>query len=282
MDSDTIAFSNDLIYWTAAIKPITDSIYNGFCRVITSGPFTPELRLTLIQQFKVTVLYIYAHNLVLCLKSECIKKMDLSSVKSIYTYGGKWPSSLGATFKRYFPNSANCLSWYGMTEVGAMTKAKIDADGLIGDAELCEDCQLKIIDESGNRCSPGMNGEVCYKLKHEFRGYLDDPKANETAIDDEGFFHTGDVGRFDENGHLSIEGRTKNDITVFYSDRIILPSEMEEYLLTVPDILEACVVGVPVAFGGNLPAAVIIRKKDSELTTHDVHNVIAGIEMLSS
>lgn len=277
MDSDTIAYSDDLIYWTAAIKPIIDSIHNGFSRVITSKPFTPELRLKLIEQYKISALYIYAHSLVLCLKSECIEKTDLSSVKIIETYGGKWPSSFGSTFKRYFPNSTNCISWYGMTEIGTITVSKINVEGRIGDAELCADCQVKIIDEHGNRCGPGINGEICYKLKKEFLGYLEDPKTNETSVDDEGFFHTGDVGRFDENGHLSIEGRKKNDITAYYFDSIILPSEMEEYLVAVPDIKEACVVGVPVAFGGALPAAVIVRKANSKLTTHDVHNVLAGM-----
>lgn len=275
IESNSIIFSDEAIYWNIAIKPIIDSIHSGVARLITTKPFSPTLQLKLIEQYKINVLYICTFSLSLCLKHEMIDKTDLSSVKTINFYGSKWPSSLGSTLKRYFPNT-KCVSWYGMTEIGTVSYSCIDASGNIGGYRLFENRQAKIVDERGNRRGPGVNGEICVKIKSEFIGYLDDAEANAAAVDDEGFFRTGDVGHFDENAILFVEDRKKNVIDVFYYDGIILPSEIENCLLAVPDIKEVCVVGVTVASGEALPAAVVVRNSNSKLTTRDVYNVVAG------
>lgn len=210
-----------------------------------------------------------------CLKSDQINKTDLSSIKTICVFGCKLAPTLIPTINRYFHN-AKCFSVYGMTEIGAITNKTIDTQGKSSGEILCEGRVAKIVDVNGNRCGPNVNGEICTKLRGEFLGYLDDPEANAAAIDEEGFFRTGDIGHFDDSGILFIEDRKKNVITVYYFDGVALPSEMEECLIAVPNIQEVCVVGIPIQSGTDLPAAVVVRKPNSNLSRRDVFNVVAG------
>lgn len=201
--------------------------------------------------------------------------MNVSSIKSISLCGSKWPSNLGRRLRQYFPK-AKIISEYGLTEICGVASSCIGADGNFNGYQLYGNVQAKVIDESGNHYGPGRYGEICFKVKNEFLFYLDDSIANADFIDDEGFFRTADIGYFDENRNLFIEDRKKNIINVFYFDSIVLPAEMETYLIDMPDISEACVVGIPVASGQTLPAAVVVRKPESTLTTLDIYNFIAG------
>lgn len=276
MFEDSVIFSDEIIYWSIGVKPIINSIHTGAKRIITTRPFSPQFLLNLIEQYKINILYVATFSLILCLKNEMIDKTDLSSVKTLIFYGSKFPSSLSLKLKRYFFNAKECVSVYGMTEIGRIGMSYIDANGNRSGEKMYNGRQAKIVDENGNRCGPGINGELCMKLTGEFLGYLDDPKANAEAIDDEGFFHTGDVVHFDDNGIIFIEDRKKNVIDVFYFDSVILPSEIEDFLVSVLDIKEVCVVGVQVASGEALPAAVIVLKPTSKLTARDVYNLVAG------
>lgn len=274
-DSNSIIYSDETIYWTVGLRPIVDSIYNGATRLISTKPFSPEYELKLIEQYKVNIVQISTFSFILCLKNEMINKTDLSSVKIVHLFGSKWPSSLGSRLRRYFPKT-EFITWYGMTEIGFLASRTIDSHGNIDGYQIWNNLQVKIVDNSGNRNGPGCNGEICFKVNNQFLGYLDDPIANAHFIDNDGFYRTGDIGHFDDNRNLFIEDRKKNVIDVFYFDSIIVPAEIEAYLVAMPDIGEACVVGIPVVSGEALPAAAVVLKPESKLTAPDIYNVIAG------
>lgn len=275
IEPSNILFCIDTLYWSVGILPMIDSMFNGATRVITAKSFTSELQLNLIEQYKISVLYISGYMMSLCLKNKMINKIDLSSIKAIKLYGNKWPATLGLSFRQYFSDTHSII-WYGLTETGACAISTLDTDGVCRGYQLLENQQAKIVDERGNRCGPGIAGEICFKSGHSFLGYLDDPIANASAVDNEGFFRTGDVGYFEKNGILIVEDRKKDVINVAYFDCVILPSEMEECLLGIPDIKEACIVGIRVETGDSLPAAVAVKQPHSKLTTRDIYHFIAG------
>lgn len=93
-----------------------NSIYHGGVRVITSKPFTPELQLSIIEKYNVTILYNTPFIMAACLKSDSIRKLNVSSVKRIVFYGSKLPNTLVADINQRFPN-ADFLVMYGLTEV---------------------------------------------------------------------------------------------------------------------------------------------------------------------
>lgn len=213
--------------------------------------------------------------MVACLESEFIEETDLSTVKKIVLYGSKIPNNLVSEVKRYFAN-ATLLSLYGMTEIGAISMCHLDVSTSANSGQLFAGVMAKIIDDEGNRCGPNVIGEIRVKKRKQFLGYLDEPERTAAAYDDEGFFRTGDSGHFDENGSLYFDDRIKNIIRVYYFRVVIIPSEIEEFLLKMPDIVEVSVVGIPITCGSGIPAAVIVRKHNSNLSGREVYEAVAG------
>lgn len=164
-----------------------------------------------------------------------------------------------------------------MTEIGVVCQSSFKLQENDGAGPLLNDCMAKIVDENGINCGPNENGEVCIKKRYKFLGYLDHPELSKAAVDDDGFIRTGDIGYFDTNGILYIKDRKKNCIlNVFYFRGMILPIEIEEFLIAMPDIKEVCVVGVQITPGSELPAALIVRNPNSNLSQEDVFNAVAG------
>lgn len=256
-----------------------ESIDNGATRIITAKPLTAQHQLELIEKYKMNVLNTTPGTLVPCLKHERIHKMDLSSVKLIYIYGGKLSLNLIPDIKRHFRN-ARIYETYGATEIGGASLASLDnsyVNSSCNDGHrILPNCIVKIVDDDENRCGPNELGEIRIKMAHKFLGYLNDPVQTANAVDDEGFYRTGDIGQFDEQGFLRITDRKKNIINVFYYDSIILPQEIEEYLIKLPDIEEVCVVGIPIISEFQLPAVVVARMPGSKLCQRDIFNAIAG------
>lgn len=281
---DCVLFSCDAIYWSVGFKPIMNSIYHGVLRIISSKPFTPELQLKIIEKYKVTVLFNTPSIMAACLKSDFIRTLDFSCVKRIIFYGSKVPNTLFADIKQYFSN-ADLLIMYGLTEVGLISQNFVNPHAQIEDqahtnningGQLFEGCTVKIVDDSGNRYGPNNNGEICINTKYQFINYFDDPAATAAAIDSEGFFQTGDIGHFDNNGRLFVEDRKKYVANVYYFENILVPSTIEECLIKLPGVLDVCVVGIPFACDECLPAAAVLRKPNSTLDRHAVFNAVAG------
>lgn len=270
------------IFWSAGIGPILDSIFSGATRIITTKPFSLELQMKLIEKYKVTILYVTPANLVACSKSDAILKADLSSVKMINSTGCKMPCSIIAEINRYFTN-AKVFSCYGATEIAAISISYLDAKTETDRSQLLPGRIAKIVDDQGNRCGPNVSGEILIKSEHQFLGYLDDPIATAAAIDDEGFYRTGDNGHFDDNGMLIYEERKIDVMKVFHFRGVLLPSEIEQYLIRVSDIKDVCIVGIPIVGAYILPAAVVIRKPNTNLSQRDVFRMIAGeLKLLSN
>lgn len=272
-DSNNIMYCPDDIYWIIGMIQLFDCIYSGATHIITTS-FTPETPLQLINKFKVTILPIAAYDLISCLKTDAIQAVDLSSVREIIVYGSHLPHDSINQVNQYFHN-AKIVELYGMTEFGLISscnhKESKDVGGIFADGFT-----IKIIDDSGNRCAPNVMGELCLKKEQTFSNYMDDPVSTARALDDEGFFRTGDIVYIDDNGRLHIKDRKKNVLTLFYFDDVLLPFELEDCLINMPGIKEVCVVGVPIAGVATLLAAVIVRNSNSNLSKREVFDKIAG------
>lgn len=128
---------------------------------------------------------------------------------------------------------------YGLTETsGAATATPIDDNrvGSVGKPVL--GAEVKI---AGN--GEGKEGEVLIRGPMVFGGYYRNPEATREAFDDEGWFRSGDLGRFDEDGHLYITGRAK-DVIVLPSGKNVHPEDLEVHYLKSPLVAEICVIGL--------------------------------------
>jgi acyl-CoA synthetase (AMP-forming)/AMP-acid ligase II len=114
---------------------------------------------------------------------------------------------------------------------------------------------------------PDQLGEVELKGPKVFKGYWRDPDATAAAIRD-GWFHTGDIGRIDEDGYLFIEDR-KKDLIVSGGENIASP-EVERVLYEHPAVVEAAVIGVPDPRWGEVPKAFVVLRAGEEATAEDL------------
>jgi acyl-CoA synthetase (AMP-forming)/AMP-acid ligase II len=99
-------------------------------------------------------------------------------------------------------------------------------------------------------------------------GYLDDPEATAEAIDSNGWLHTGDVGRLDDDGYLTITDRLKD--VFFVGGFNVYPAEVEQALARLDGVVESAVVGVPDARLGEVGKAFVVRRAGAALEADDV------------
>ena len=147
--------------------------------------------------------------------------------------------------------------------------------------ELLESCgrpmpgiKIALLDDDGNEVATGQSGEICVRGPIVMREYLDDPEETRKALQ-YGWLHTGDVGRFDEDGYLYIVDRKKDMIITGGIN--VYPSQIEAVLASHEDVAACAVVGIPDTRWGEAVAAVVVAEpgksiNSDELKAH-VHKV---------
>jgi acyl-CoA synthetase (AMP-forming)/AMP-acid ligase II len=165
------------------------------------------------------------------------------------------------------------LTAYGLTEAVVATMCRPgDDDGLVADScGRAAGLEVRVAGPDGNDpLPPGEEGEVLLRGDNVMLGYLDDAEATREAIDDDGWLHTGDVGRLDEHGYLKITDRLKD---VYIAGGFnVYPAEVEQVLARLDGVVESAVVGMPDDRLGEVGRAFVVRRDGSGL---DAETVIA-------
>ncbi len=152
---------------------------------------------------------------------------------------------------------------YGMTEATFCTiNAPPDARVLGSVGKPVWGIELKIVDEAGHELPAGEQGEVVARGHNVMSRYLHDPEAT-ASVTAGGFFHSGDVGRFDEAGRLTIVDRIKD--LIIRGGYNVYPSEVEDALAAHPHVRDVAVVGRPDDYYGEEVVAVIVARAGGAL-----------------
>ena len=132
---------------------------------------------------------------------------------------------------------------------------------------------VRVIDPAdGHICGPGEHGELCCKGYNVMKGYYKMPEATAQAIDAEGFLHSGDLGIYDEDGYYQVTGRIKD--MIIRGGENIYPLEVENFLLTVPGVLDAQVVGSPDAHYGEIVVAFVRMREGFDLSEDGIREAM--------
>ncbi len=177
------------------------------------------------------------------------------------------------------------LERYGMSETIMLTSNPCrSADGerkggTVG--QPLPGVQVRCVDEQGTPCETDDIGGVEVKGPNVFPGYWRMPEANAKEFTTEGWFKTGDVGRFDADGYLTIVGRSKDlIITGGYN---VYPAEVEGYLNDLPGVAESAVIGCPHSDFGEGVVAVVVPQPDitldAEQLTQAIRSQIASFKV---
>jgi acyl-CoA synthetase (AMP-forming)/AMP-acid ligase II len=190
-----------------------------------------------------------------------LESYDLTSIRFIINGGEKMPVPLIERVLKAFPN-AWFSDAYGLTET-VSGDTFLDKDhvlskiGSVGKPVM--HLAVRVVDDDGNDVETNQPGEIVLRGPKVFKGYWRDEEATARAIR-KGWFHTGDVGRIDEDGYLYVEDR-KKDMILSGGENIASP-EVERALYEHSAVREAAVVGVPDPRWGEVPKAFVVLKED--------------------
>lgn len=220
----------------------------------------------LIEQERPTNVWLAPSMMNAILRLPDLHERDTSSLRFIIGGGEKMPVPLVERIQAAFP-TAWFADAYGLTETvagdtfndAAHVMSKVGSVG-----RPVPHLRVRIVDEQDDEVPAGELGEITLSGPKVFSGYWRDEQATATALRD-GWFHTGDVGRVDEDGYLYVEDR-KKDMIVSGGENIATP-EVERVLYEHPDVVEAAVVGLPHDRWGEVPKAFVVRRKGSDLDT---------------
>jgi len=164
------------------------------------------------------------------------------------------------TFRQFEQRTGQrILERYGMSETVMLTSNPYDGNRVAGTVGLpLPGVEARVVDDAGRPCATEAIGAIQVRGPNVFSGYWRMPEKTREEFTDDGFFRTGDMGKWDANGYLSIVGRNKDlIITGGYN---VYPKEIESYLDELPGVFESAVIGVPHRDFGEAVTAVVVPK----------------------
>jgi len=204
---------------------------------------------------------------------------DWSSVRGVSSGAAPLPVTLIEKLRAVLPNAV-IGEGYGLTEVTMQAtgnpsfRSGTRKAGTVGVPIFDTEISIRPLG-GGDPLPAGERGEVCIRGPQVMRGYAHRPEATAESIDDDGWFHTGDVGILDDDGYLSIVDRTKD--MLLYKGYNVFPRELEELLFGVPGVAGAAVVGRPDEQAGELPIAYVVRTADDAGAALTADSVMAAV-----
>jgi fatty-acyl-CoA synthase len=252
---------------------------HGACMVIPAPAFDPKATLAAVAAESCTSLYGVPTMFIAELAEPSFGEHDLSSLRTGIMAGSPCPVEvMKQVIERM--GMAEVTICYGMTEtspVSTQTRADDSIDRRVSTVgRVHPHLEVKIVDpETGLTVPRGEPGEFCTRGYSVMLGYWEEPDRTAEAIDKARWMHTGDLAVMDDEGYLNITGRIKD--MVIRGGENVYPREIEEFLYTHPDILDAQVIGVPdERFGEELMAWVRMKDGATPLDADAVRAFCAG------
>ncbi|HWM04161.1 MAG TPA: AMP-binding protein [Actinophytocola sp.] len=252
---------------------------HGACMVIPAPAFEPKATLEAVAAERCTSLYGVPTMFIAELADPSFDSYDLSSLRTGIMAGSPCPVEV---MKQVIDRMgmAEVTIAYGMTEtspVSTQTRADDSVDRRVSTVgRVHPHLEVKIIDpETGATLPRGVPGEFCTRGYSVMLGYWEQPDKTAESIDAARWMHTGDLAVLDDDGYLNITGRIKD--MVIRGGENVYPREIEEFLYTHPDVLDAQVIGVPdERYGEELMVWVRLREGATPLTADALREFCTG------
>ncbi|MBM4526594.1 AMP-binding protein [Rhodococcus hoagii] len=252
---------------------------HGAAMVIPGPAFEPAATLAAVQAERCTSLYGVPTMFIAELADPDFDSYDLSSLRTGIMAGSPCPVEvMKQVIERM--GMAEVSICYGMTEtspVSLQTRRDDSIDQRVSTVgRVGPHLEVKIVDPATGLTVPrGEAGELCTRGYSVMLGYWNNPEKTSEAIDSARWMHTGDIGVMDSDGYVAITGRIKD--MVIRGGENVYPREIEEFLYTHPDILDAQVIGVPDAkYGEELMVWIRMREGAQPLDVDKVREFCTG------
>jgi fatty-acyl-CoA synthase len=232
------------LYHTAQTHAFTmPQLLVGIVTILVEAP-APDLVLRLIEQQRITSFFAPPTVWISLLRHPDFATRDLSSLEKVYYGASIMPVPVLRELRERLPNARpyNC---YGQTEIAPLATVLRPEEHDARPASCgrpCLNVQTRVVNPEMNDVPPGTHGEIVHRSPHLMVGYWDKPAETAEAFAG-GWFHSGDVGYFDDEGYLYIVDRIRDVINT--GGVLVASREVEEILFTHPAVSEVAVVGLP-------------------------------------
>ena len=250
------------LFHAAGTNGVLGSIWTASCQ-IPLRTFHPATALDLIEEHGVTHTLGVPAMIAAITELQLAEPRNVSSLRLLLHGGSPIATEVVRRASNAFPGT-EFAHVYGATETSPLVSG-IRNEQLCLDEPRGRSCgqallgvQLKIVDKQGNELPAGEVGEVAAKGPNIMQGYWRKPEQTAEVLRD-GWYHTGDLGRFDADGYLYLVDRAK-DMIVTGGENVYC-SEVEEALYKHPAVLEAAVIGVPDGKWGEAVHAVVVQRE---------------------
>lgn len=242
--------------------------------------FSPLAVVKTVEQKQITLMMAIPSMYAAILKTKSARKESFRSIRLAVSGGEPLPDSVSDAFRERF--GVTLCQGYGLTETSPVISAcclETYRAGTVGPP--VGNVELRLIDADGREVPTGEDGEILVRGPSIMKGYYRNPEETRRVIDADGWFHTGDIGRLDADGYLSITGRAKEMLII--GGENVFPREIEAVLETHEGVLQAAVIGIPDDLRGELPVAFVIPQSEAEVTgpalRNHARNSLAGFKV---
>ncbi|KAK5111385.1 hypothetical protein LTR85_012159 [Meristemomyces frigidus] len=196
-----------------------------------------------VEREKITVAYIVPPVALALAKAPVVAQFNLSSLRFMHSSAAPTPKEIIVAVNDRL--GVPVRQGYGLPEAASgVCSQRLKAwDETIGTSgRLIRGMMAKLVRDDGKEVPTGSEGETCLKGPNIFKGYYHNPKAAAESFDSEGWYHTGDVGRVDEQGNIYITDRLKDLIK--YNGLQVAPAQLEDILLGHAAVADVAVIGL--------------------------------------
>lgn len=266
LSGDDVFLAAPAMFHVAGIAPLVSLIWLGGSAV-TIPSFAPGPCLDLIERHRVTVAMPVPTMVAALIAEQCARPRDVSSLRMLGHAGSPIATETIEAAREAFPG-AELAQFYGATETSSIVTCLRHEERAIG-TPLLGSCgtpvagvSVRLMGPDGRECAPGEVGEILVRAPSVTVGYWNDPSATAAALVD-GWYHTGDLGRFGEGDHLFVVDRCK-DMIVSGGENVY-STEVEDVLARHPAVAEVAVFGIPDATWGEAVHAIVAVAEGHDL-----------------
>ncbi|MBC3193341.1 long-chain fatty acid--CoA ligase [Pseudonocardia sp. C8] len=237
--------------------------------IVLMPAFDPGQALKLIAEYRVTTMFGVPAMFLFLGQLPEFGSADLSSVRYLICGGAPVPEAL---IRRYDERGIPFAQGYGLTETAplALVLRTDEVGRKLGAAghQVLPLSDVRLVDGANQPVPAGERGEICVRGPQVMAGYWRNQEATDAVIDDEGWFHTGDVGRADDEGYVWVVDRVKD--MIISGGENVYPAEVEDVLYRHPAVAEVAVLGTPHERWGEAVTAVVALQEGATVELEDL------------
>ncbi|XP_034476352.1 4-coumarate--CoA ligase 1-like [Drosophila innubila] len=271
INSESVIYTSSSLDWITGLWAFAINTVFGCTRIITNKPFSPEYFVQLVKKYKITTAMVPPRHLSALVSCPDATTEALASLRML-SYGGGLATLATLQRVQEICKTTMLSSGYGMTEVGSIT-ANIGITNNNAAGRLLPGIKIRIVNDDGKRLSYNQVGEIYVHTGKPWNGYYGNPVETRRMQDFEGWYHTGDLGYFDDQNFLYIVDRKKEILK--YQSLHYWPTEIETVIAELPQVQDVCVVGIYDERQGDAAGALVVKRQGCEISAKEIIDHVA-------